>query len=230
MAKNSKFNKKMQTHDEDDIMELKELTGLSEEQLMDKSLNAFALYDFIEKIEQRRIYLFGDIDTERIQYVIQQMHIMERRSEDDIELIINSDGGFVSDSLALIDIMDSSRCDVSTVVVGVAASAACLIASNGTYGKRFAGRSADFMYHETYSSMFDVRPSEVRYWHGEFKRTENKCLSIFARNTKKTIKKIKSIFYSTHLDRFMTSIEAKKFGIIDHVLPVRKKHAKRKDK
>lgn len=230
MAKNKKINKKMQIPPIDGAEELKELTSLSEEQIMDKSLNAFALYEFMERIEQRRIYLFGDIDTEKIQYVIQQIHVMERRSDDDIELIINSDGGYVSDSLALIDAMDTSLCDVATTVVGVAASAACLIASNGTYGKRSAGRSSDFMYHETYGSMFDVRPSEVRYWHGEFKRTENKCLIIFARNTKKTIKKIKSIFYSTHLDRFMTSTEAKKFGIIDFILPVRRKHSKRKDK
>jgi len=176
------------------------------------------------KIDQRRIYLFGPVDTESILSVIESIHFLEQKDKNqDIELYINSDGGYVDDCFALIDVMDVSPCDIKVVVLGRAASAACLIASNGTQGKRYSGRNAEFMYHESTGDLPPVRPSEMKYWKEEMTRIENKCNRIFSRNTGQSLKIINDMFSNRHLDRWMIPLEAKKFGIIDKILPVKKR-------
>jgi ATP-dependent Clp protease protease subunit len=176
------------------------------------------------KIDQREIYLFGPVDTNGILSVIESIHFLEKKDQDrDIELYINSDGGYVDDCFALIDVMDASPCDIKVIVLGRAASAACLIASNGTYGKRYSGRNAEFMYHEPTGDLPPVRLSEMKYWKEEMTRIENKCNRIFSRNTGQSLKIINDMFSNRHLDRWMVPLEAKKFGIIDKILPIKKR-------
>lgn len=175
------------------------------------------------RVDQRRIYLFGPVDTISILSVVQAIHIFEAKDKKkDIELFINSDGGFVDDCFALIDAMDASPCDIKTVILGRAASAACLIASNGTLGKRYSGRNAEFMYHESSGDLPQVKLSEMKYWKEEMTRIENKCNKVFSRNTGQTLTVINEMFSNRHLDRWMTPSEARKFGIIDKILPVKR--------
>ena len=178
------------------------------------------IYEMLEgKIDQRKIYLFTDIDPTSMQSVISHIHFMEEKdSKSDIDLYINSDGGYVLDSLALIDVMDASPCDIRTIVVGRAASAACLIASNGTRGKRFAGKNSEFMYHQSMGDLEDVRLSDMKYWTNEMKRIEEKCNKIFQKNTEQDINVIREMFLSDPMDKWMNSKGSKDFGIIDHII------------
>jgi ATP-dependent Clp protease protease subunit len=177
-----------------------------------------ALFDIEERMKNRRVYLFGDICTYNILVVIHQIHILENRDpESEIELYINSAGGYVIDCLALIDVMDASPCDFRVVVLGMAASAACLIASNGTPGKRYAGRNSEFMFHEVSGPVPDMRMSDIQYIKKETKRVQDKFNRIFSRNTGISITNMKKDFY-VDKDRYLTATEARKYNIVDHVL------------
>ena len=181
------------------------------------------IINIIDKFKNRRIYLFGDICTYNILVVVNQIHILESRDPNsDIELYINSGGGFVIDCLALIDTMDASRCDFKVTVLGMAASAACLIASNGTPGKRYAGRNSEFMFHEVSGPVSEMKLSELEYYGKEAKRVQEKFNRIFTRNTGLSSLIMKKEFYRPK-DKFLTAVEARKFGIVDHVLTPRRK-------
>ena len=147
--------------------------------------------DMVEKISNRILYLFGEVETESILQLISEIKILESKSNEDIEIIINSPGGYVTECFALIDIMDASPCDFIITVLGQAASAACLIASNGTPGKRFSGKNSEFMFHEV-MGFTEVREQDLAYIGKETKRTQQKFNKIFSRNTGQKINKIKN--------------------------------------
>jgi len=181
------------------------------------------LLEYLYKLESRRIYLFGDVNKTNILNVIYQIQMLEDRSNEDIELVINSDGGFIVDCFALIDIMDACRCDIKTTVYGLAASAACMIASNGTKGKRYAGKQAEFMFHEVMGDLHMIRKSDLPSIIKDTTRYQNKFNKLFSRNTGQPTKIISNCFYGLSQDKYMTTAEAKKFGIIDHVISPRRK-------
>jgi ATP-dependent Clp protease protease subunit len=173
--------------------------------------------EYLNRIRSRKIYLFGDVCTETIVAVIYQIHILETiNSDEDIELVINSGGGDVTDCLALIDTMNASPCDFKITVLGFAASAACLIASNGANGKRCAGPNSEFMFHEIFGT-FESKTSDVVYYKKESERIQKKFNKIFSSNTGRSLSEIREEFYGSK-DKFMTAGEARKFGIIDRVL------------
>jgi len=178
--------------------------------------------EYLNRIRSRKIYLFGDVSTEIIVAVIYQIHILESvNSEQDIELVINSGGGDVTDCLALIDTMNVSPCDFKVTVLGTAASAACLIASNGAKGKRYAGSNSEFMFHEIFGT-FESKTSDVVYYKKETERVQKKFNKIFSSNTGRTLAEIREEFYGSK-DKFMTATEARKFGIIDKVFANKKR-------
>lgn len=220
-----------------DTVESNEEIGFSDGDVLDESIletlgidiegdnsSYISLIEIAEKLKNRRIYLFGDICTYNILVVIHQIHVLEERDPNsDIELYINSDGGYVVDCLALIDVMDASPCDFKITVLGMAASAACLIASNGTEGKRYAGRNSEFMFHEVSGPIPSMKMSDMSYIKTETKRIQDKFNRLFSRNTGMSIKELKDKFYQPN-DKFLTAIEARKLGIVDHVVsPKRKK-------
>jgi len=182
------------------------------------------IVEMAEKLRNRKVYIFGDICTYNILVVIHQIHVLEDRDPDsDIELYINSGGGYVIDCLALIDVMDASPCDFKVVVLGMAASAACLLASNGAEGKRYAGRNSEFMFHEVSAPIPDMKMSDMKYYKTETKRVQDKFNRIFSRNTGLSVGVLRKEFYKSK-DKFLTATEARKYGIIDHVVTPRRKN------
>jgi ATP-dependent Clp protease protease subunit len=173
----------------------------------------------------RKVYLFGEVNTRSIWSVISQIHLMEADGSEDIELYINSGGGYVIDCFALVDVMNSSSCDFQTIVVGQAASAACLIASNGSCGKRYAGRNSEFLWHEVFGAIPEVRHSEIAFWKRETKRPQEKFNRIFSQNTGRTIKEINDNFYNNRMDACFSAQQAKEFGVVDHLLHHKKRAA-----
>ena len=173
----------------------------------------------------RKVYLFGEVNTRSIWSVISNIHMLESESNEDIELYINSGGGYVIDCFALVDVMNSSPCDFTTIVVGQAASAACLIASNGACGKRYGGRNSEFLWHEVFGAIPEVRHSELAFWKRETKRPQEKFNRIFSQNTGRSIKEINDNFYHEKMESYLSAQQAKDFGIIDHLLRHKKREA-----
>ena len=173
----------------------------------------------------RKVYLFGEVNTRSILNVVSQIHLMEADNNEDIEIYINSAGGYVIDCFALVDVMNSSPCDFKTIVIGQAASAACLIASNGTSGKRYAGRNAEFLWHEVFGAIPELRHSEIAFWKRETKRPQEKFNRIFSQNTGRTLKEINDNFYNNKMESYLSAQQAKDFGIIDHLMRHKKREA-----
>jgi len=179
----------------------------------------------------RKVYLFGEIMTESILNIIEEIHRLEEKSNEDIEIFINSNGGYVVDCLALVDVMNTSKCHFQTTVLGIAASAACLIASNGTMGKRYSGKNSEFMFHEVFSDIPDFKASDAKYHTAETEKIQKRFTTIFSKNTGRTPKEITEKFYKNdhHKDVFMTSKQAKEFGIVDKIMPERNRKRERKN-
>ena len=136
-----------------------------------------------------------------------------KKSKNDISLYINSQGGEVNAAMAILDTMNHIKCDVRTVCVGQAASAAAVILSCGTKGKRSALRNAEIMVHQPHGGV-EGQTTDVAI---AAKRMENMKKSLNKILSTNTGKKIEEINKAVERDNFMTAEEARRFGIIDVV-------------
>ena len=183
--------------------------------VIDKTPGGERSYDIFSRLlEDRIVFLSGPIDNHSANTIIAQfLFLASKKPKSEISLYINSCGGEVNAAMAILDTMNHIKCDVKTVCVGQAASAAAVILSCGAKGKRFALRNAEIMVHQPHGGVegqtTDVAIAAKRM--ENIKKTFNKILSA------NTGKKIDEINAAVERDFFMTAEEAKKFGIIDMV-------------
>ena len=172
-------------------------------------------YDIYSRLlKERIIFLGGGIDDQVANLVIAQLFFLE--SEDpkkDISLYINSPGGHVSAGLAILDTMNHIKPDISTVAVGIAASAAAVILSAGKKGKRFALPNSEVMIHQV-SGGTEGQATDILIAAKHIQRTKENLNRILAKNTGKSVDQVEK---DAERDYWMTSDEAKKYGIIDEI-------------
>ncbi|MEK7132654.1 MAG: ATP-dependent Clp protease proteolytic subunit [Patescibacteria group bacterium] len=173
-------------------------------------------YDIYSRLlKERIVFLGGSIDSEVANLVIAQLLFLA--SEDpkkDISFYINSPGGSVSATLAMIDTMNHIRPDVSTVCVGVAASGAAWILSAGAKGKRFVLPNSEVMIHQPLGGA-EGQASDIEITAKHILSTRDRLNKIMAKNTGQPVKKIEA---DVDRDFFMTAEESVKYGIVDKVL------------
>lgn len=184
--------------------------------VIEKSQFGERAYDIYSRLlRERIIFLGGGIDDNVANLIIAQLLFLQ--SEDpkkDIHLYINSPGGSVSSTLAMIDTINHIKPDVSTICVGMAASGGAWLLSSGAKGKRFALPNAEIMIHQPLSgSEGQVTDMEIKL--KQLLRLKADLTKIMAKNTGQPFAKIEK-----DLDRdfWLTADEAKKYGIIDKVL------------
>ena len=184
--------------------------------VIEKSQFGERAYDIYSRLlRERIIFLGGPIDDHISNIVIAQLLFLE--SEDakkDIKLYINSPGGSVTATLAMIDTMEHITPDVSTICVGIAASGGALVLGAGAKGKRLALPNSEIMIHQplggTEGQASDI---EINARHIiKIKDNLNKMLSRF------TGKPLEQITKDVDRDFFMSADEAKKYGLIDEVI------------
>ena len=172
-------------------------------------------YDIYSRLlKERIIFLAGPIDDQVANLVIAQLFFLE--SEDpkkDISLYINSPGGHVSAGLAILDTMNHIKPDISTVAVGVAASAAAVILSAGKKGKRFSLPNSEVMIHQV-SGGTEGQATDILIAAKHIQRTKENLNRILAKNTGKSAEQVEK---DAERDYWMTADEAKKYGIIDEI-------------
>jgi len=184
--------------------------------VVEKSPHGERAYDIYSRLlKERIIFLGGPIESEVANLVIAQMLFLA--SEDpkkEVSLYINSPGGSVSATLAMIDTMNHIQPAVSTVCVGMAASGAAWILSSGQKGKRFILPNAEVMIHQPLGGA-EGQASDIAITAQHILATRDRLNKMMAKNTGQPLKKIE-----TDVDRdfFMTSEEAVKYGIVDKVL------------
>jgi ATP-dependent Clp protease protease subunit len=173
-------------------------------------------YDIYSRLLKDRIIFLGtDVNEHTANLIVAQLLFLQAEdSKKDIFLYINSPGGSVYDALAIYDTMQYVANDVQTVGIGVQASAAAFLLSSGTKGKRFILPEATVMVHQP-SSGTRGKVTDMEIDLKESLRIKHRLNEIMAANTGQTVERIKN---DMERDYWMTSGEAKKYGIVDKVI------------
>jgi ATP-dependent Clp protease protease subunit len=182
-------------------------------------------YDIYSRLLKDRIVFIGTaIDDDVANVVTAQLLFLESEDpEKDVSIYINSPGGSVTAGLAIYDTMQYVKAPVSTICLGQAASMAAVLISAGAKGKRFAVPNARIMIHQL-SGGFSGQASDIEIQAREALRLKRTLDEILSRHTSQPIERISK---DTDRDYFMSSQEAKEYGLIDEVI-VRKKAADKK--
>ncbi len=173
-------------------------------------------YDIYSRLlKENIIFLGGPIDDHVANIIIAQLLFLE--SEDpkkEINLYINSPGGSVTSTLAIIDTMNHIKNSVSTTCVGIAASGGALILSAGAKGKRFALPNSEVMIHQPLGGA-EGQASDIEISAKHILKMRENLNKILSKNTGQPLSKIDK---DVDRDFFMDAEEAKKYGLIDKVL------------
>jgi len=174
---------------------------------------AFDIYSRL--LKENIIFLGGPIDDETANIIIAQFLFLQfENPKKDIQLYINSPGGSVTAALAILDTMNHVKNDVSTVCVGMAASAAALLLSSGKKGKRFSLPNAEIMIHQPMGGA-QGQATDIEITAKQIVKLKAKLNKIMSENTGKPVAQIEK---DADRDYYMSAEEAKKYGIIDKVL------------
>ena len=181
-------------------------------------------YDIYSRLLKDRIIFLGSaIDDYVANLIIAQMLFLEAEDpEKDIQLYINSPGGSITAGMAIYDTMQFIKCDVSTICVGMAASMGAFLLAAGTKGKRFALPNSEIMIHQPLGGT-QGQAVEIEIHARRILQMRDRLNQILAERTGQPLEKIAR---DTDRDYFMTSLEAKNYGIIDEVITSRKPGAK----
>lgn len=173
-------------------------------------------YDIYSRLlKDRIVFVTGEIDDTMANLVIAQLLFLESEDPDkDIHLYINSPGGSVSAGLAIYDTMQYIKPDVSTICMGMAASMASVLLAAGAPGKRFALPYSRVMIHQPLGGV-QGQASEIEITAREILRLRDEMNGILASHTGQTKEKIEQ---DTDRDNYMSSQQAKEYGLIDEVV------------
>ncbi|HPM28139.1 MAG TPA: ATP-dependent Clp endopeptidase proteolytic subunit ClpP [bacterium] len=184
--------------------------------VIEKSQFGERAYDIYSRLlKDRVIFIGGAINDEVANLIIAQILFLQSEDEkDDIRLYINSPGGAVTAALAIYDTMQHVKPDIETICVGQAASAAAVLLSAGEKGKRFALPNSRIMIHQPMGGA-EGQASDIAIAAKEILRVKKTLNEILAQHTGKSKTRIEQ---DSERDRFMTALEAQKYGIIDKVV------------
>jgi ATP-dependent Clp protease protease subunit len=184
--------------------------------VIEKTFNGERAYDIYSRLlKDRIIFLGGTIDDAVANIVIAQLLFLESEDQKkDIQMYINSPGGSVASTLAIVDTMNHIKPDVSTVCVGIAASGGAWVLSSGVKGKRFALPNADIMIHQPLGGT-EGQASDIAITAEHILKTKKNLVKIMAKNSGKSESQIEK---DMDRDFYMSSEEAKKYGVVDKII------------
>jgi ATP-dependent Clp protease protease subunit len=176
-------------------------------------------YDLYSRLLKDRIIILGEgINDNLANLVCAQLIFLEAEDpQKDIHLYINSPGGSISAGLAIYDTMNFIRPDVSTLCMGLAASMGAFLLAAGAKGKRAALPNANIMIHQPLGG-FHGQATDIEIQANEIARTKAKMNSILADLTGQPLERVSA---DTERDYYLTSEQAKEYGLVDQVLTKR---------
>ena len=176
-------------------------------------------YDIYSRLLKDRIIFLGSVMNDEIaNLLIAQLLFLESEDpEKDINFYINSPGGVVTSGLAVYDTMQYIKPDIATVCIGQAASMGALLLTAGSTGKRYSLPNSRIMIHQPLGGS-QGQASDIAIQAKEILRMRDTLNNILAFHTGKDLEQIKT---DTDRDFFMSGEEAKKYGLIDHVMASR---------
>jgi ATP-dependent Clp protease protease subunit len=170
-------------------------------------------YDIYSRLlKDRIVFLGGPIDDHISNLVVAQLLFLEAEDPDkDIHLYINSPGGVVTSGMAIYDTMQYIKCPVSTICIGQAASMGAILLAGGEKGKRFSLKHARIMIHQPLGG-FQGQATDIHIHAQEILGMKKRLNEILAEHSGQTLEKVEA---DTDRDYFMSSEDAKNYGIID---------------
>ena len=182
-----------------------------------RSERAFDIYSRL--LKERIVFLGTPIEDSIASLVIAQLLFLEADDDKkDIYLYINSPGGIITSGMGIYDTIQYIKPDVATICLGQAASMAAFLLAGGTKGKRSALPNSRIMIHQPLGGA-EGQATDIKIQADEILRMKKQLNTILAKNTGQTQKKIQT---DTDRNNFMSSTEAKNYGIIDSILTKRK--------
>ena len=176
----------------------------------EKSMDIYSLL-----LDERIIILNGEIDDNLAMNIVAQLlYLYNKNSTKDISLYINSPGGSITAGMAIYDTMNFIKCDVSTIGIGMCASMGAFLLSSGAKGKRYALKNAEIMIHQPLGGA-KGQVSDISIVTKRLISIKNSINKILSSNTNKPLSQIE---IDCERDYYMTSYEAKEYGLIDNLI------------
>ncbi len=184
--------------------------------VIEQSSRGERAYDIYSRLLKDRIIFLGTaINDEIANLLIAQLLFLESEDPDkDINFYINSPGGLVTAGMAVYDTMQYIKPDITTVCIGQAASMGAVLLTAGTTNKRYSLPNSRILIHQPMGG-FQGQASDIEIQAKEILRMKDTLNHILVKHTGRELKRIQT---DTARDFFMSGEEAKKYGIIDHVI------------
>jgi ATP-dependent Clp protease protease subunit len=188
--------------------------------VLDQSSRGERAFDIYSLLLKERIIVLGqEVDDQVANLLVAEILYLESQDPDkDIHLYINSPGGSAYAGMAIYDVIQHVRCEVSTICVGMGMSAAAMILCGGANGKRLALPSAKIMIHQG-SAGTRGAPRDMEIHLREFLATTRRMVEIIAHHSGRPVEQVER---DIDRDYFMTADQAKEYGLIDDVLAPRR--------
>ena len=176
-------------------------------------------YDIYSRLlKERIVFLVGPVNDSAASLITAQLLFLESENpKKEIYLYINSPGGLVTSGLGIYDTMQYIKPEVSTLCIGQAASMASFLLAAGEKGKRFSLPNSRVMVHQP-SAGFTGQATDIEIHAKEVLSLKKRLNEIYSKHTGKSVEEIKA---ALERDNFMTSENAKSFGLIDKVVDKR---------
>ena len=176
-------------------------------------------YDIYSRLLKDRIIMLDtDVNQHSASLIVAQLLFLESEDPDkDIQFYINSPGGSVTAGMSIYDTMQFIKCDVSTIVLGQAASMGSLLASAGSAGKRYILPNARHMIHQPLGGA-SGQATDVEIQARELLRWKEVLINIYVQNTGRDYETLR---HDMERDNFMTADQALQYGLVDKIVTQR---------
>ena len=165
-------------------------------------------------LEERKVFLWGMVDDDSAKHVVDRLLYLDSQSHDEIQLIINSPGGYVTSGFTMYDTIKQIKSPVSTICSGLAASMGSILLSVGEKGRRFIQPHARVMIHQP-SGGAQGQASNIEIQAREIIKTKEIGARILAENCGQDFEKVMKDF---DRDYWMDAEESVAYGIVDGIL------------
>ncbi len=184
--------------------------------VIEKTHEGERAYDIYSRLLKDRIlFLSGVINTNNANTIIAQLLFLEKENEkEDIQIFVNSPGGEIDAGMAILDTMNYIKPNITTICVGMAASMACVILAGGEKGKRLALPNSKLLIHQPLWGA-EGQASDIIIKAEEITKVRAKIYKILSKYTGQSTKQIEK---DADRDKYFTTEEAKKYGLIDKIV------------
>jgi len=176
-----------------------------------------AQMDVFSRLQMEKIIFVGTAIDDNVANIItaQLLFLESIDSKKDITMMINSPGGSIYSGYSILDTMEYIKNDISTMVTGLAASMAAILLTSGAKGKRSALKHSRIMIHQPLSGIEHSQATDIKILNDQIQLLKKELSEVISETTGKSIKKVLS---DMERDYWMTSEEAKTYGLIDEIV------------